>query len=70
MNTADITLWELAVYISAKINIINGRKQMIRNGSLVDGISPEDVLKANPTRAELEFYFERMCRQWLIKTLS
>ena len=60
MNVRDLTVWELSVFIADKINHINGRKKMIRNGEVISGIRPEDILKKRPSREMLEFFVERM----------
>lgn len=60
MKAKQLTVWELSVFIAAKINQINGRKYMIRDGEVVTGIRPEDILKKRPSREMLEFFYERM----------
>lgn len=52
-----ITLWELALYISSKLNKIG--KYCID----YIHIEPEDILKKNPSRDELIFFFIRLCRE-------
>ena len=48
----SITLWELAFYISVKLNNIVGFH-----------IEPEDILRKKPSREELIFFFTRLCRK-------
>lgn len=51
-HLSSITLWEMAFYISVKLNKITGFN-----------IEPEDILKNRPSREELTFFFTRLCRK-------
>jgi hypothetical protein len=53
-DLGSITMWELAFYISAKLNKID------RNHFKLE---PEDLLKQRPSREELLFFFTRLCRR-------
>ena len=51
----SITMWELAMYIARKL------KDIARPIYRLD-LEPEDILRKEPSRDELEFYYERLCR--------
>ena len=50
-----ITMWELALYISKKLNELSPPFHRL-------DLEPEDILRKEPSREVLEFYYERLCR--------
>lgn len=51
-DLGSITFWELAFYISVKLNKIDKNHFHLE---------PEDILKKRPSREELIFFFTRLC---------
>lgn len=58
-----ITTWELAYYISRKLNAITKRKCNIVDGKIIPypEITPDNILAQNPSRKDLIFYYEKIC---------
>lgn len=54
--TGSVTVWELAFFISCKLN------EILRYTVFADHcVEPEDILRKASCRRELEFFYEKIC---------
>lgn len=53
---ASITVWELASYISCRLN------EILKYTLFADlAVEPEDILRKASSRKELEFFYKMLC---------
>lgn len=52
----ELSMWELAYYISVRLNDI-----LELRSAFFTAVTPEDILKKSGSRSELEFFYSKIC---------